>query len=278
MMNTYKYNNLAYNIVKAMKEQKKTFKLYATNYTLTIETDTGEKMKFLNQKKEPKFFAVAKKVESDIKKADNYINVYLHSFTMKKPEYFDVKANLIPFEKDQVFNIDINAAYPSALLAVDLITQDTYSALMRLPKLDRLACIGILGSRKEVFKYVNGQLDEHETIEARFRHIWKFVVNYVDSIMLELIELNRENFVFYWVDGIYLREKPSLEKLEEIRYTIEEAGLKFKTEFLQDFSVKREKDMFKITYLKSGKPKNFEIPSKVYRNIKAEFRKELYKM
>lgn len=277
MSQTYKYNNLAYNVVKAMKEQKKNFKVYATNYTLTIETETGEKMKFLHQKKKPKFFAIAKKVEKDIKEADNYINVYLHSFTMKKPEYFDVKANLIPFQAYQVFNLDINSAYPSALLAVELITRETFQALMSLPKLDRLACIGILGSRKEVFKYINGKLDEHETIEGRFRHIWKFVVNYVDSIMLELIELNRENFVFYWVDGIYLRTKPSPEKLEEIQYTIEEAGLQFKTEFLQNFSVERERQNFKIKYLKSGKQKVFEIPSKTYRNIKAEFRKELYK-
>lgn len=267
-----KYNNAGVALIKMLKEQKADFKTYYSTYTLTVEVN-GEKLKFLQNQKSKAFFAVANKVQKDVKNADNYLNIYLHSLTQKKPEYFLNAANMLPFTSQQVFNLDLNSAYPSALLHAELITQDTFNRMMQIPKLDRLATIGTLGAKKEVSTYEKGKIVFMETIESRYRNIWKFVVNYIDTLMIELIELCKKDFIFYWVDGIYLKETPSPDKMEELKYTIEEAGLKFKTEYLKNFDLQRVNNLYKISYLKDGKKKVFEIPDKFYFNIKNDMLK-----
>lgn len=107
--------------------------------------------------------------------------------------------------QEEIFEIDINAAYPTAARNMGIITGDTYNKLMseKVSKKVRLIAIGSLASRKKITKYEKGQQvgepDKPKNPTRKlFFHISKTIGQHMFNVMQQVPEC-----LFYWVDAIF---------------------------------------------------------------------------
>lgn len=107
--------------------------------------------------------------------------------------------------QEEIYEIDINAAYPTAAQNMGIITGDTYKKLMSkaVSKKVRLIAIGSLASRKKITKYEKGQqVGEPETPKNPTRKLFFHISKTIGQHMFEVMQHVPE-CLFYWVDAIF---------------------------------------------------------------------------
>lgn len=127
--------------------------------------------------------------------------------TQIKPFYFNFSTlTLEPGEcvtYSQVAQYDINKAYYTAAKNLGYISEEYYQKYINLPKQIRLILIGALATKKIKVLYAAGQKQEPETIEDKnLRAVFKHLVVHVDKVLLEVSQALKDDFLFYWVDGV----------------------------------------------------------------------------
>ena len=84
---------------------------------------------------------------------------------------------------------------------------------------------------------------------------------FVGDILTETKFLLGNNFLFFWVDGIYFLKNEKTEKvLRDIVSLWEKKGFKCKKEILNNFYFLISPNKYEIEYQKSGKLKRFNLP------------------
>ena len=163
-------------------------------------------------------------------------------------------------DHENIYCIDLNSAYLSSLYILDYISIELFEKLSKLKKMDRLAVTGMLATSKIKLKYVLGELVETEKIDDNeyLRNIFFHISKYVGECLYAVKENENENFLFYWVDGIFTR-KPL--KSSSLRI-ISDFGFQYKNENVNSLKVSFEHGYKKITMLKDGKKKTFFTPKK----------------
>ena len=171
----------------------------------------------------------------------------------------------------EVYAFDLNQAYASVLFRDNFISKDTFEFICRLKKEERLACVGMLAGRKDVFTYNSGELigstEERSETEGYFYHCVNETKKCMDRIEFEL----KGSFILSWVDCVFFYSPWYKKKVAEI---IHESGFQFKQEDISEFKVEAKKDVFCVTYLKSGEFKILNIPRN-YGNLRHSILKSL---
>jgi hypothetical protein len=85
-------------------------------------------------------------------------------------------------------------------------------------------------------------------------------------------EIAGSDFLFYWVDGIFLRPGIKKAKLNEITRIFAEQGYYYKYENVKDFSIVRDGDKLFINMIKNGEEKPYTMYDK---NLARNFTKIL---
>jgi len=245
--------------IEFMKKTGQPFKLVVQTYTSQI---IGPEGKFLYMDKSHSFsmFAAFNKIRRDILKFDAWAGNLIPD--TRNAAYFEHK-----FTKDifipKVWNFDINSAYLCALFQCGMISKNTYEYCKQLKKADRLACVGMLASKKIIFNYNEfGQIEgDPELVNSETSKYFFWAVNYICDAMHEtarFIEV-KNTFLFYWVDGIYCVPIETEELFESFIFANlkRDFGLDCKLEKLQAFKVKKIGKTFRVNYFKDGKPKQF---------------------
>jgi hypothetical protein len=200
-------------------------------------------------------FAAYAKVKS------NVMNFPLPEIKKHELEYFHHDFNTNYFAPHAI-NIDLKSAYPTVLYNDGLISEDTYQYLKSIPKLDRLAAIGMLASKKHIFNYnENGKLIHYEKQTSELENFFYHCVKRVGDIMNDLKKYAGPDYLFTWVDGIYL--KPNDEYLYDITPHLETNGFPYTVELIHNFDVKLVPGKVKLSFWKEDKTKEaFEICKK----------------
>lgn len=121
--------------------------------------------------------------------------------------YISVKNSI---RKGDVFEnvccLDIKNAYWQTALLMGIISKEIYEDGVSKNKVTRLASLGSMAKRKEVYEF-DGNVYRHvETIRNyETENIWFAICKHVSDIMGELVKTLGEDFLFYWVDGIYFK-------------------------------------------------------------------------
>ena len=223
------------------------YTLKVSNYTLEIVSDIIN-IQFLHSMRSNRCFAAYAKVKSNVTKHEvpkvkkHELEYFMHDF---REDYY----------ADHAINIDIKSAYPTVLLNDGYITQETFDYLSKIPKLDRLAAIGMLASKKYVFNYGgNGELLNFEKITSPLENFFFHCVKRVGDIMNDLKKLSNADYLFTWVDGIYL--KTNDEYLYDIAPHLEANKFKYSVDIIHNFRVKVLQGKLKIDFWKEDKTKD----------------------
>lgn len=236
------------------------YSLKVSNYTIEIISDLYN-IQYLHSMRSNKCFAAFSKVKS------NVMNFPLPQVNKNELEYFmhDFTGN---FYSEYAINIDIKSAYATVLYNDGYINNDTFNYLSSIPKLDRLAAIGMLASKKQCFDYdERGKLINYEKITSEFENFFYHCVKRVQEIMNDLKKLSGEDYLFTWVDGIYL--KPNDEYLYTIAPYLRQNKFQFSVDIIQHFNVEVKNGKVRLGFWKDDttkdeydicKRKSFVIP------------------
>ena len=81
-----------------------------------------------------------------------------------------------------------------------------------------------------------------------------------------------DSFLFYWVDGLFVKNSISKNKLKEITDIFSEQGYYFKYEKVENCNIVRDGDKLLINMIKNGEEKPYQMYDK---NLARNFTKVL---
>jgi hypothetical protein len=228
--------------------------LEMTGYTDTVINQNNEKTVIAEGYTKVKTFAASKKIVSDYLES----NIILENIPVDAVKYYRYKNQ--EFNYDLAILIDIKAAYPSVLKNTGIIKEETFNYLMQLPKLDRLKAIGMLASEKIRFVFNKGELIRTEKgKDAIYRDIYFYAAYEVGEILHELSQISKEDFLFYWFDGIYI--KSNWIYAAEIMKRLKKYNYEFSVSWIKNFKSVKEKDNFKFCWTEiTNSQKKIEAP------------------
>ena len=189
-------------LIKAMKIP---YTLTMSNYTMKIESECIN-IQFMRNHISDKAFILGAMVAKDLKES----GIVPPDVDREEMKYFNfaIPQILKQAEKKEVYNIDIKSAYASILSSYKLLQPKTDFFLKSVSKRDRLAALGMLASRKDVFTHDGtGEAIEHTVIRKDTANWFFFCVNEVNKLMEDIKKEVGNDFLFYWVDGIFFTGK-----------------------------------------------------------------------
>lgn len=267
----FKNPQLQESIIKQYKEAGLDFQVKHSNYnTQIIGQETV--LKFIQTEHSIKVFVAYNKIVSDLKKSDKTLEILQQDWST---ENFDSKNGLKPCSYKTVLNLDITSAYPYCLFINKLISQDTFNYLMALPKSERLPAIGMIAKKSVWIDYNNGKASNWDVKTGEYANIFFFVIQQITDLMAWAADIAGDDFLFYWVDGIFLKPTISKKKLQEITGIFAEQGYYYKYENVKNFSVVRENDKLFINMIKNGEEKPYTMYDK---NLARNFTKVLQQL
>jgi hypothetical protein len=267
----FKNPQLQESIIKQYKEAGLDFQVKHSNYnTQIIGQETV--LKFIQTEHSIKVFVAYNKIVSDLKKSDKTVEILQQDWST---ENFDSKNGLKPCKYKTVLNLDITSAYPYCLFINKLISQDTFNYLMGLPKSERLPAIGMIAKKSVWIDYNNGKASNWDVKTGEYANIFFFVIQQITDLMAWAADIAGDDFLFYWVDGIFLKPTISKKKLQEITGIFAEQGYYYKYENVKNFSVVRENDKLFINMIKNGEEKPYTMYDK---NLARNFTKVLQQL
>lgn len=241
--------------VEFIKTSGYAYEIEVSNYTTKIKSELYE-MQFLQSMRSKQCFAAFAKVKADVARHGNPPNA--DSSDVRYFEH-DFRGN---YFSEEVINIDLKSAYATALYNAKVLSDGTFAYLSRISKMDRLASVGMLASKKHCFRYsASGAIIDYEKRISPFQNYFYFAVKEVQRVMDELRAISENDYLFTWVDGIYL--KPDAANIYDCFAYLEKEKFNYHIEKLKNFSVKvTDKKVF-IQFEKEGKTKYFNIPSRL---------------
>lgn len=232
-------------LVEYLRDEKETFEVTRTPSTMIVETATEKTI--IGEKKSKMIFPAFQKIKKDVKKCGiiplpldpTFINYFIAP--VYQPGFFD-----------EFYCYDINGAYPTTMLNEGFINQDTYDYVMKQKKDIRLPAIGMLARNATRWQFIEGEKMSMRTETSEWRDYFFHVSNIVDEALQIVVQRERRNLIFYWVDGIFVK-KPS----DHIGYILEKCGYTFKIERCRRFHVKRKKGYSRVYFSKENKKNGF---------------------
>lgn len=227
-----------------------------TNYTTRIVSNYCD-IHFMKKEQSNRTFAAYAKVLKDCKKTplpvldEKYLNYFSHNF--KGTDIYS----------DIIYNVDLKSAYASALLVNKMITPDTYKYLNSLPKLDRLAAVGMMAGKKNIFEVGrDGKIISEKKVVSQNAYYFFFCVKCIADIMQQAAQIVGNAFLFSWVDGIYFLqgEEGSKTAGKIVQEFFSDNGYKSTFDILTNFEIQNKKSFFKASYKKDGKSKFINVP------------------
>jgi hypothetical protein len=242
-------------ILSDISKNEGKYYLEQTTYTDTIIDQNQNKIIVAPNFTANNTFIASKKIISDYENS----GIYLENIPQSVIRYYNLNNN--EFFYDRAILIDINAAYPTALKNTGIISEETFNFLMRLKKIQRLKAIGMLASSKFVYEFEKGELiSTRKTDRNKYADIYFYASYEIGEILQKCSVLNKNDFLFYWFDGIYIR--PNWIYAAEIMKLLKENNFEYSVSWIESFSAKELKNCIKIIWTELTHSENKIIEKK----------------
>lgn len=224
-------------------------KISITNFTTTIETDTYRHF-YSDSFSTFKDFHFMRKVKQSC--ISNVHKLYTGDKETKYFDYtglqsFDLPVGEIITREGNLNETDITAAYYYSAMNLGLITYELMTEIISnyqdRKKIKRLRILGNIASQKEVHEYKDGELTTPPYVisNKELRSAWQSICHDVDTTMIKCKQICGDDFLFYYVDGIYYDNSDG--KSREIKHQMK----------LNGYTEAKEKSVIKVGLLNTGK-------------------------
>ena len=247
-------------IVQMYKDMKLDFCIKNSSYSTIIETETNQ-VRFITNNYSNAVFMAAQKIKSDVTKSDLGKSIMAGHYATANYD----SANGQPDGKwDKIINIDISSAYATCLLNSKLISKETYLFLQKIPKTERLPAMGMLARNQLIINFEKGEPISNERFTADTAQIFFYIISEINKMMQTVMQMAGDHFLFYWVDGIFLKQDIPVKLLDQIENVFLHKNYAVKYESVKDLEWKREEDSVVITMIKNGENKRYAFKDRNY--------------
>lgn len=233
--------------VNFLRSAKMPYKLIVSNYTVEIKSELLN-VQYLYSMRSNQCFAAYMKIKKDLK------NKPIPEIDKSTLYYYDhdLKNNI---SLESVFAIDITNAYATQLFNNLLISAETFAYISKIKKDDRLAAVGMLASNKHEFEYnKDGTLINYRHIINELENFFYLCVRNVAHVMGDLKKIASKNYLFTWVDCLYVQ--PDRELLKQIEGHLQSINIFYTVEMLFKFNVRiRESGKINVSFWKKKRTK-----------------------
>jgi hypothetical protein len=203
----------------------------------------------------------AQKIKSDVTKSDLGKSIMAGHYSTSNYD----SANGQPDGKwDKIINIDITSAYATCLLNSKLISKETYLFLQKIPKTERLPAMGMLARNQLIINFEKGEPVSNERFTADTAQIFFYIISEINKMMQTVMQMAGDHFLFYWVDGVFLKQDIPVKLLDQIENVFLHKNYAVKYESVKDLEWKREEDSVVITMNKNGESKRYAFKDRNY--------------
>lgn len=238
------------------------FTLTMSSYTTRITSNYCDEH-FMKTVQSKRMFAAFAKLKSEVTKKE------VEKINPRGLQYFSNAPFKTDFYADKIYNLDIKSAYASILYRDGYISRKTFKYLQTLPKMERLAAVGMLAGKKTVYRVdLFGEVVSHEKIISETSDYFFYCVKRTSEIVNEVSRLLGDAFLFSWVDGVYFSCKNYREMANAANKVFKSYGLITTFETLTEFHIKHQKRFFSCSYNKEGKIKVINIPKPDFEFVK----------
>lgn len=217
--------------LKIFKDKCSYLYKFGKPFTLTKSGSTYElQSEYLNEKAVKGRFAPS--AMNFVKKVKKYIvdNDMAVKFIEKDYKGMDIRyIEVGDYAEGEVIEdialIDIKAAYWQTAKNLGIIDERLFKQGMNMDKITRLASLGSLAKTKDVWRF-DGEYMVLAKTERSYatENLWFAICKRVSDVMQRISKEIGKDFIFYWVDGIYIKNKP------ELRHKISDIALEFNYE------------------------------------------------
>jgi hypothetical protein len=252
----YRNHQLFLSWVKTLKEQKASFQVTHSKYSTSLILPDGSKVNFILNKYRDKVFIANKMVLKDLKQHPEYELIKNREHSKKN---FHIVNGIGSCSYPEVINIDISSAYATTMFINGLVTEKTFSVLQSLEKHERLPVMGMLAKRSLVYNYEDGECTSTKLSLGENRQIFFHLIQKVEDTMQKCKEIAGDNYLFHWVDGVFIKNDIPVTDLQKIERLLSDMGYKYKYEKVINFDLKRQKSILTIQMTKNGEFKEYKF-------------------
>jgi hypothetical protein len=217
-------------IVDMLKREKRKFTMISTTLTIKIISDLGNYVYMPGDrilKKELYFLNKVKKHVNDNLENDFY-------YDRKDIDYYCF-GNCKPGDiYNKCYEIDINSAYWYTAYKYGFISKEIFDEgnnKERISKKTRLAALGVLAKKTRQFDYDGNKFISHEPIKSRTEGVFFYCAAEVGNILKRLSIKVGDDFIFFWVDAIFVKSEESymflIHEFAEIGLYVKSKKLKY---------------------------------------------------
>jgi hypothetical protein len=199
------------------------FKLIRINNNFKLEsTYFGNSSSKPMSSLEPTELGFVKRVKNHVKKHRVHEKFIDNFYYPSDINYVSTK-NYEPGTKiSNVIEIDIDEAYWKTAFNLGVIDDELYNegskANQNLSKIARLIALGSLAKQEDVYYFKGMRLMKEETKRSELtENIWYSICKKVSDVMSEAEKIANDNFLMFWVDGIYIKNEPdTVDKIKSL--------------------------------------------------------------
>lgn len=119
-----------------------------------------------------------------------------------------------------------------------------------LPKPERLSSVGMLAYEPLITTYTDGEVKNPEldmqTRKSKYRDVFFYCVSEVSKAMSEVMHELGEEFIFFWVDGIYF--KSGYKNRKKVMDILDRYSYEYSYELVKNFHVEHDHERIKLKY------------------------------
>lgn len=164
---------------------------------------------------------------------------------------------------DDVLEIDIDEAYWQTAYLLGVIPEGLYNEGRKengqISKVARLVALGSLAKKTSLYEFKGNKIVKRKVERMELtENVWYTICKRVSDVMGEAMMAAGKDFLFYWVDGIYMRNTP--EAMSRVAKVFTDWGYQWKVRPIQkiEFEVKG----FKVYDIGVSEPRPFFYPRK----------------
>lgn len=159
---------------------------------------------------------------------------------------------------DRVFEVDITKAYWNTADKLGILSKELYDRGLKVRKKTRLAALGSLAKKTDVYESDGKEVVYMYTeTQEQTEFLWFTICKNLGKTMDKARKAIGENFIFYWVDGIFVVGKKAANRAQK---SFKESGFESTIEPIELIKFNKNKGNVKI--VGKGEERDYPLPRK----------------
>jgi hypothetical protein len=191
-------------------DMKMPFKVTKSGSSYHLESSIwDEKARKKSKLFTPNDLSFINRVRNHIEKTEVDDLFYRNQYSEYDIDYIQVNPKIKKEDTfEDLFCLDISSAYWQTAYMLGIVDKKLYNEGMKMGKVVRLASLGSLAKKRTTWEYDGKYFYRNKPTVSPHSNLWYAICKRVSDVMTKAMLSLGQDFIFYWVDGIYFKNTP----------------------------------------------------------------------